>query len=174
MHVTDDAIAVRDARTSEVDRVWLQNVYPMYLHEVTRFSRRAYKLNEKGKWEPDYLPYWLRHDYCHALVISRKGERAGFAFVGEKPFPFMNAATDFKLVEFFVTNPHRSVSFTRAAAERVLHRFSGNGEIDILAKNARALTFWRGVLTDTTRRLVEQSDGPVVRFSFSLEQRAHG
>jgi hypothetical protein len=50
------SIELRDARTSAADIEWLTNVYPFYLHDLSEFDDKFYRLNEQGLWEPDHLP----------------------------------------------------------------------------------------------------------------------
>jgi len=76
---------LNDARESAVDREWLRNVYPFYLHDLSEFDDHYYTLNERGLWEPDYLPSWLENGTDNPLIISESGCRIGFALVNEAP-----------------------------------------------------------------------------------------
>ena len=41
-------ISLLDARHTTVDRTWLTNVYPLYLHDLSKFDDGYYHLNEQG------------------------------------------------------------------------------------------------------------------------------
>ena len=74
-------LEIRDARRSAVDRTWLGNVYPLYLHELSAFDDTYYQLDERGVWQPDHLPSWLVDDHDLPLLIVVDGRRVGFALV---------------------------------------------------------------------------------------------
>lgn len=134
-----------DAKRSDAATEWLRNVYPLYLHDLSEFHA-GYKLDDRGHWSPDYLPYWLSNSFCHPLVIRSGKESAGFALIGSSPFPYMAPGCDFRIAEFFVLRSFRRSGIARVAATAVLKKFSGTGEIAVLMGNQRAVHFWRQVL----------------------------
>ena len=79
------SVELRDARRSLVDREWLINVYPFYLHDLSAFDNSYYTLDERGLWSPDHLPGWLKEDSDHPLIIVEAGRRAGFALANQAP-----------------------------------------------------------------------------------------
>lgn len=163
-----DSLRLVDAREIPAHTEWLRQVYPFYLHDLSEFEAREYRLSASGLWEPDHLPYWLSEPFCQPLVVLESGTPAGFAFVGEAPFPFMSPGARFRLSEFFVLRAHRRSGLGRRAALRVLARASGPWELTVLERNAPALAFWRGLLPEAAEGPVreEAADG-LVRFSFS-------
>src|SRR6266852_6406545 len=73
------SIELRDARRSPVDREWLTNVYPLYLHDLSEFDDHYYTLDDRGVWMPDHRASWLEEDGDHPLIIVDAGRQAGFA-----------------------------------------------------------------------------------------------
>jgi predicted acetyltransferase len=137
---------LRDARASTADREWLTNVYPFYLHDLSEFDEHYYTLNERGSWEPDHLPSWLQDDSDHPLVIRLPETRVGFALVNETPSVHVRPGCRFRLSEFFILKRHRRTGIGRRAAQALFARFPGRWQLSILARNAPAIAFWRGVL----------------------------
>ena len=107
-----------DARASAADREWLRNVYPLYLHDLSEFDDHYYRLNERGLWEPDYLPSWLEEDTDHPLIISESGCRVGFALVNESPSPYLMPGIRYRLSEFFVLRKYRRCRFRTSLGPR--------------------------------------------------------
>jgi predicted acetyltransferase len=141
-------IDLNDARESAVDREWLGNVYPLYLHDLSEFDDHYYTLNERGLWEPDYLPSWLEGDTDHPLIISESGCRIGFALVNEGPSPYLMPGIGFRLSEFFVLRHHRRHGFGLQAAFALFGRFCGKWQLTVLPRNKPAICFWDRIISE--------------------------
>jgi predicted acetyltransferase len=144
------SVELRDARRSPEDREWLTNVYPLYLHDLSEFDDGYYRLDDRGRWEPDHLPSWLEEDTDHPLIILESGERVGCALVNRAPSRHMRPGMDFRLSEFFVLRTHRRRGIGRRAVFALFDRFGGRWEISELARNSAAITFWRRVIGEYT------------------------
>jgi predicted acetyltransferase len=152
-------IELRDAKQSVADRDWLTNVYPLYLHDLSEFDIGYYHLTERGLWEPDHLPDWLSNELQHSLIILASGERAGFAFVGQAPFPHMTPGLDYHMAEFFILRKLRRTGIGRAAALAAFDRFPGTWEVIEMPRNTTAVRFWRRVIGEYTHGQFE--DAPI-------------
>jgi len=162
------SIALADPRQDHRLREWLQNVYPLYLHDISEFDASRYRLTTSGHWSPDYLPYWLEHSFCLPLVALASDDPIGFAFVGRPPFPFMSASCDFRLCEFFVLRAYRRTGLGRMIALEVFSKMPGIWELVVLSRNMKAAQFWREVLPlACTARPRESSDANGFHFLFS-------
>ena len=160
-------IQLLNTREDASYREWLRHVYPLYLHDLSQFDQNGYHLSPSGRWEPDHLPYWLSHAFCHPLVILSGTDPVGFAFIGEVPFPFMSEDVQFRLSEFFVLRAYRRSSIGRRAALAVLASFSGSFELTVLEANTPALAFWRAVLPRAVSTPIRETIAPgLVRFTF--------
>jgi predicted acetyltransferase len=137
--------------TTAADERLIRNLYPLYLHDLTAFTE-FYDLDEEGQFYPDYLPDWLgrRLPVVHPMVIRAEGRPAGFAFVGQAPFPHMNPGRDLRMCEFFVLQRWRRRGVGRRAAHAVFERFRGRWEVSELAANTAAIGFWRRVIGEHT------------------------
>ena len=151
-------LGLHDARASAADRQWLTNVYPFYLHDLSEFDEHYYTLNERGLWEPDHLPSWLQDDTDHPLVIRQSETRVGFALVNEAPSAYILPGCRFRLAEFFILKRYRRTGIGLRAAQALFDRFRGRWQLSVLARNAPAIAFWRGVLGDQAG--LKEESGP--------------
>jgi predicted acetyltransferase len=160
-------IELRDARRSAIDRTWLGNVYPLYLHELSAFDDTYYQLDERGVWQPDHLPSWLVDDHDLPLLIVRDGRRVGFALVNRAPSPHIIAGCDRRMSEFFVLRRERRAGVGSHAANAVFDLHPGHWEVSELLRNERAIRFWRRVIgARTNGRFVETRTAQELRQTF--------
>ena len=143
-------VSVHEVRTAD-DRALIRNLYPLYLHDLSAFTE-FYEIDERGVFFPDYLPDWLDREspMTHPMVIRAGGRPAGFALVGQAPFPHMTRGRDFRMCEFFVLARHRRRGVGRRAAHALFAMFPGVWEVSELPLNARAVAFWRSVIGEFT------------------------
>lgn len=129
------------------ERVFIRNIYPLYLHDLSLYTE-FYDLSEEGVWYPDYLPSFLdtQSPLVHPMLIRAGGRPAGFALIGESPFPHMTPGRDYRMCEFFVLGRYRRQGVGRRAAEAAFDRFRGVWEVSELVANTRAVGFWREVI----------------------------
>ncbi len=149
-----------DARVSASDREWLKNVYPLYLHDLSEFDNHYYKLNDRGLWEPDYLPSWLTDDSDYPLIIFESGIRVGFALVNEAPSPYIMPGIRFRISEFFILKRCRCKGFGRQAALALFTRFSGKWQLSVLIRNTPGIRFWRCVIAELTHNNFREEASP--------------
>jgi predicted acetyltransferase len=160
-------IELRDARDSAVDRVWLGNVYPLYLHDLSAFDDGYYQLDKRGTWQPDHLPSWLADDHDLPLLIVLEQRRVGFALVNRAPSPYIAAGCDHRMAEFFVLRRERRAGIGSSAAHAVFDLHPGRWEVSELTRNERAIRFWRRVIgARTNGRFAEIRTAQELRQTF--------
>ncbi|APR80503.1 Hypothetical protein A7982_05850 [Minicystis rosea] len=148
---------VEVTEATAADRALIKNLYPLYLHDLSAFTE-FYELDEQGVWFPDYLPTYLDvKPLVHPMVIREGGRPAGFAFVGEAPFPHMTPGRDFRMCEFFILARHRRRGVGQRAAHAIFDTFRGVWEVTELPANKGAVRFWRSVIGDYTGGLFEDT-----------------
>ena len=170
MTVRPTGLSLVDARASVADREWLTNVYPLYLHDLSEFDEHYYTLNDRGRWEPDHLPSWLRNDTDHPLIIRQSEVRVGFALVNEAPSVDLMPGIGFRLAEFFILKKYRRTGIGLRAARLLFERFPGRWQLSILPRNALAIAFWHRVVGD--RAGLKQESGPTgeVVYAFDTDE----
>lgn len=143
------SVEVREA--SPADRVLIRNLYPLYLHDLSAFTE-LYDVDERGVFYPDYLPEWLDRPshLMHALALREGGRPAGFALVGQAPYPHMTPARDYRMCEFFVLKRARRRGVGRRAAQAIFAMFPGVWEVTELPLDTAAVSFWRAVIGEYT------------------------
>lgn len=166
------AIELRDARLTVVDRAWLLNVYPLYLHDLSEFDPGYYELDERGVWQPDHLPAWLAADQDMPLLVIADERRVGFALINRKPSPHVAPAFDFRMSEFFVLRRERGRGLGTSAALAVFAQYPGRWEVSELVRNEAAIRFWRRVIGEHTGgRFEESADASELRQAFRSPSR---
>jgi GNAT superfamily N-acetyltransferase len=167
------SVSVRDARTSEADRLWIERVYRDYLDDLAPLNTGIFPiLGEVGHREPDQIARWFGDPNAFPLVIAKSSEPVpvGFAMVVRVPSSEGTAAprtsasvsgssgssgtgprSRYRMAEFFVSRPNRGLGVGRGAVQLILDRFAGRWEIVEYLRNPGAVRFWRRVVSVYTR-----------------------
>jgi predicted acetyltransferase len=148
--MTLDSLEILNAKDSPILREWLSNVYPLYLHDLSEFDKTFYQLDERGRWAPDHLQFWLTEETAHPLVIRAASRSVGFAFVGKAPFKYMTPGMDYHLAEFFILRRYRRTGLGRRAAMAIFDALPGWWELEEIPANVGAIRFWRKVIGEYT------------------------
>lgn len=145
-------VSVRDARTSESDRLWIEGVYRDYLDDLAPLNTGLFPtLGEVGHREPDHIARWFGDPAAVPLVILKGDSPVGFAMVARGTSPSAGKkAPDFRMAEFFISRPHRRLGIGHNAVQLILNRFAGRWEIAEYQRNPTAVSFWRRVVAAYT------------------------
>jgi predicted acetyltransferase len=144
---------VRDARTSESDRRWIQSVYRDYLDDLAPDTGVFPVLGEVGHREPDQIQRWFGDPHALPLTILKASEPVGFAMVARtlKHPGLVQPRVDYRMAEFFIARTRRRLGIGQMAVQLILNRFAGRWEITEYLRNAGAVDFWRRVVASYTR-----------------------
>ncbi|HTV51161.1 MAG TPA: GNAT family N-acetyltransferase [Steroidobacteraceae bacterium] len=145
-------VSLRDARSSEAERLWIEGVYRDYLDDLAPLNTGIFPvLGEVGHREPDQIARWFADANAVPLVIVSGAERVGFAMVARVSGADAGPRLDYRMAEFFIARPHRGLGLGRGAVQLILDRFSGRWEIIEYMRNPGAVNFWRRVVGGYTR-----------------------
>jgi predicted acetyltransferase len=145
-------VSVRDARSSQSDRLWIGSIYREYLDDLAALSTGIFPvLGEVGHREPDQVARWFGDRNAFPLVILKATEPVGFAMVARHPHPQGRPGIDYRMVEFFISRSNRRLGVGRTAVGLILNRFAGRWEITEYLRNPDAVGFWRRVVAGYTR-----------------------
>ena len=147
----------------------LRNLFTVYFSELSQWDDLV-ALNEWGLpvWTAFGVPmprthdectaynWWIRGD-CRRFLILADGKIAGFVIVNAGP-EFLPPDTDFEVLDFFVAHKYRRRGVGDAAARAVFDRFRGRWEVEQLAGNLPAVTFWNRVIEEYTGGHYERLD----------------
>lgn len=143
----------------------MERLYPLYLHDLSAFTD-YYRLDAEGRWQPSHIDDWLSRDTSTSIVLRVGDVAAGFAWVAEQPFPYMDADRDYRLAEFFVAKPFRRGGHGTWFARDVISRFRGAWHLEVLLENEVALAFWRRTLERYAARETRRDDIGDYQFRF--------
>ena len=144
-------VSVRDARTSDRDRRWIQSVYRDYLDDLAPDTGVFPVLGEVGHREPDQILRWFGDPSIFPLTILKSEEPVGFAMVARAAPSAQKPRIDYRMAEFFITRTRRRLGIGETAVQLILSRFAGRWEITEYLRNATAVSFWRKVVATYTR-----------------------
>jgi predicted acetyltransferase len=169
-------VSVRDARSSDADRAWIESVYRDYLDDLAPLNTGIFPvLGEVGHREPDQLTRWFSDSSAYPLAIVKASKPVGFAMVARGALVSGRPPVDYRMAEFFIARSQRRLGVGRTAVQLILNRFAGRWEITEYLRNPTAVSFWRRVVALYTQgnyqerivngevRQVFQSGAPVRR-----------
>jgi predicted acetyltransferase len=145
-------VSVRDARSSQSDRLWIGGIYREYLDDLAALSTGIFPvLGEVGHRAPDQVAHWFGDRNAFPLVILKATAPVGFAMVVRTARHKGPAAVDYRMAEFFICRDNRRLGVGRTAVDLILNRFAGRWEITEYLRNPAAVSFWRRVVAGYTR-----------------------
>jgi predicted acetyltransferase len=147
-------VSVRDARSSQGDRLWIGSIYREYLDDLASASLSTGifpVLGEVGHREPDQIAHWFGDRNAFPLIILKGTEPVGFAMVARTPHPKGPPLVDYRMAEFFISRGSRRLGVGKTAVNLILNRFAGRWEIIEYLRNPGAVSFWRRVVAGYTR-----------------------
>src|SRR5947208_4672664 len=101
-------VSVRDARSSQSDRLWIGSIYREYLDDLAALSTGIFPvLGEVGHREPDQVARWYGDRNSFPLVILKATERVGFAMVARLTHPPGSPAAHPRRAEFSISRGDR-------------------------------------------------------------------
>jgi predicted acetyltransferase len=126
----------------------MQETYPGFISELVTLGAN-YSQDEQGRWQPDYLPFWLDGNQpIQVWIFEVAQQRCGFCFIGEGTFPYKSENADFKICELYFLPEFRGKGLGKAAFEQIISGQRGTWELEVLHGNKPALAFWQSVLRD--------------------------
>ncbi|RDU37409.1 hypothetical protein DRW41_06070 [Neobacillus piezotolerans] len=158
-------------KTGPQDAEILANMYSLYLHDLTAYSD-SLKENEAGMYEFDAFPLFWEKGGVNPYFIMADGERAGFVLLLEPPF---TKKVDYVINDFFVYNRFRGKGIASRAADAIFSGREGSYFVAQLARNERAIAFWRKVYNrcaiDYDEYGDEEDGEPIVCQEFTLTNK---
>ncbi|MGH8260862.1 MAG: hypothetical protein ACREUG_14375 [Steroidobacteraceae bacterium] len=151
------SISVRDARVSEIDRLWIEGTYRDYLDDLAPLNTGIFPiLGEVGHRGSDQVARWFDDPTAHPLVIAQAAQSVGFALVERAATGDASRHVRYRMAEFFVSRPNRRRGVGGGAARLILDRFAGRWEIVEYLRNPDAVRFWRRVVSGYTQGRFEE------------------
>ena len=160
---------------SAADRSLIEGLFQFYIYDFSEMEPAGsddLSFNTEGLFEPyPYLPeYWTAEDRW-PLLIRVDDQLAGFALINT--VSHKGGLVERNMAEFFVARKYRGGEVAARALHQVLALHPGRWEVAVVARNARALTFWpRAIAAAATVRDIERLErddehwkGPIWTFA---------
>lgn len=127
------------------DKPVVQALMQLYVYDFSEMIELD--VDGHGKFFYPYLDHYWTESGRYPFLLRCDGKIAGFALVrtlefGDDPL--------YQLAEFFIMRRYRRRGLGREAARAVFDRFRGRWEVDQIAENTAATTFWRRVIGEYT------------------------
>jgi aminoglycoside 6'-N-acetyltransferase I len=151
-------------RAGPADRATVENLYPLYLHDLSEFSD-ALEVDGCGRFSaPGDLDAWWEREALFPHLIRAGGKVAGFGLVCTRPH--VSPGRDYRMNDFFVLRQWRRAGIGRRAAVALFNAFPGKWEVGWIPANRPAGAFWRSLVAEHTGGCFEQA--------LVMESREHG
>jgi predicted acetyltransferase len=153
-------ITIREARSSQADRDWIEETYGEYLADLSADTTGVFpSLTVTGQTVGEIIQGWFHDDRCTAFIILREREPVGFAVVQRSLSGSGEPKRQFRLSEFFIRKPFRSKGVGRGAAMLLFARYAGEWTIAEQSRNPGAIRFWRRVVSEFTNGKFREKRG---------------
>ena len=128
------------------DEQLLENLFQLYLHDMSYYAK--FRISENGKFtfNPEILKAYFNQPHHYPYFIMHGGELAGFALI--RRYPDDQDLLD--MGQFFVLNSYKRTGVGKAAFQLCLEAHRGQWQVRILPENFAAKEFWRNAISEQT------------------------
>ena len=157
------------ARASRSDARLIQSLLDDYLHELS--GHRELPVGATDAASYGHLDAYWCEPGRHAFLIKLRDHPVGFALIRD---PASTGSAVHQLAEFYVRPEIRRRGIGRDAVLEIWGSFPGEWELQIHARNAGAMRFWRSCVERKTGEPprvceVRAEDGRRLQFNFRVE-----
>jgi predicted acetyltransferase len=135
-------LSVEIIEITEKDRIVLQNLMSLYLHDMSEFADFLNLCSDGTFKYQDLHLYWEKEELSAFLIVV-DSLVAGF-ILSNKP-PYIPDDCDISIQEFFILKKYRGRGIGFLAASRFFEKFPGRYLIAQLISNKPAIGFWQSV-----------------------------
>ena len=132
----------------------MANLLELYIHGFTEII--LFKVGEDGRFGYPDLPMYWTEGCRHPLLIRVDDHWGGFVLV-RRGSRVSGDDHVWDMAEFFVMRGYRRLGVGREVAGEIWRRFPGKWEVRVRDFNERALSFWRGAVSEFVGKPVEPS-----------------
>ena len=141
---------VKLTRLQGKDKSVLQNLFQLYLHDIT--ASLPMDVNEHGLFEYNYLDlYFLEQKNRYAYFIHINNQLAGFVLIDDEFMVLDKEIEDkYDLSELFLLNAYKRKGYGEIVAKKLFDMYRGSWEIRAVPRSEGANKFWIKVVKDYT------------------------
>ena len=149
----------------------VERLMQLYLYDFTEFD--GDDVDTQGQYANKYLPLYWEEPNRRPFLIHANGKLAGFVLVRLEIDGLIDPPRKVnQIAEFFVMKKYRRYGVGKFAAVWVFDQYPGNWEVEQIAGNLPAQTFWHKIIGRYTNGNFreeffhnEHHHGPIQTFS---------
>ncbi len=152
------------------DRELIKNIFNIYQNELSAYSDEFSRLDSRGYFDSaasdGVLPFGS--GVFPYIIYDEKGV---IGFIMATGAPYAPKDADWCFQEFFIVTSMRSTGCALDSAKRVMQNRFGRWALDVYARNARAVAFWRRLIKSVGSSAVETDiGGGMIRLYFEYAE----
>ncbi|MEC5425870.1 GNAT family N-acetyltransferase [Virgibacillus sp. C22-A2] len=117
----------------------LRNLYSLYLHDLSKFTKKL-DLGIDGSFHFDDLDLFWNVEGFSPYFIKHEDDIIGFLLLLERPF--LNKESDFGVNDIFIINKFRGKGFGKQVLVKLFNEKPGKYFVIELLENKPAVLFW--------------------------------
>ncbi|HEY4554659.1 MAG TPA: GNAT family N-acetyltransferase [Bacillaceae bacterium] len=148
-------MAVNLQKVQESERPILRNLYSLYLHDLSLFTKNI-DVGEDGFFEFEDLEKCWGEDGFSPYFIKYNNSVIGFLLLLERPF--LNNKNDFGINDIFILNKFKGRGMGSEAIKKLFQEKQGKYFVIELIENKPAISFWKKIYKDLNISFVERTE----------------
>ena len=124
------------------DYLTIQNLGRFYVYEISRYC--GWPCPEDGLYECVDFKKFFEDSNRKAYLIKVDQELAGFVLL------ISSSPNKWIMEEFFILAKFQGHGVAQNVAREIWKRYPGQWEVAVIPENARALSFWRKIISQVT------------------------
>lgn len=160
---------VKLKRSDRADAQIIQNLWPLYQHEVSEFDESrpnahgifgaSDDVTTLAQHADSLKPWWIEPNALFPYLILVDDQPAGFSLVAARSRLPAEIDADFVVHEFFLLHAYRGRGIGERAAALTFDQHDGRWEVVTYPGHAQAIAFWRKALDRYCGGAFSQSEG---------------
>ncbi|MBT2616295.1 MULTISPECIES: GNAT family N-acetyltransferase [unclassified Bacillus (in: firmicutes)] len=130
---------------SKDDKHILQNLYSLYLHDLSEFTE-GLDISTDGSFEFDSFELIWKEEGVTPYFLKKDKKIAGFVLLLERPF--LNKDYDYSINDIFILKKYRRKGTAIALLKEMFKQKKGSYFVVQLASNIPAVKFWRRIFSE--------------------------
>jgi predicted acetyltransferase len=125
------------------DKVILENLFQLYLHDLSEFATTL-EISVHGRFENDDVSLYFEKEHLIPITIKYMDKTIGFAM-----FNFCkNEGVDYVINDMFIIKKHRGKGIGKLVANEIFDHYKGRYWIIELDANKPAISFWHSIFKE--------------------------
>lgn len=140
---------------SETEAPILRNLYALYLHDLSRFTKNI-DIGIDGYFHFEDLDTFWNVEGISPYFIKNDNSIIGFLLLLERPF--LKKESDFGVNDIFILNKYKGNGFGSKALEKLFKEKRGKYFVIELEENRPAVSFWKKIYVQQNIKFDEKNE----------------